>query len=304
MSLCSVCITKSCSCRRISVGIAREEEEDATLHAQPVSFRLVRVRMSCKRLQDPVVSQSLARNELKPSKACPFFLDDPLPLTAHLLLALLACAAIQSLETAYSVHRACCRNATSLPHAVRPSPIFISTHTQLPPLRLPHPPRDPPETMDAPHDVFEDTGMLDDPADDDYAPPGGSRSSASPKSRARKSKQGSPTTPSKGKGRERRKSEDHVPQPKRDVPFPLFDLPGEMCMRFFRMDARRFTDFRIIRQYRCHPVLAHAPRPRPPPSRRDLPLPPLGLLHPSSVRQRLRLVQLAHLEGAHKRTQL
>ncbi|PRQ74826.1 hypothetical protein AAT19DRAFT_13848 [Rhodotorula toruloides] len=58
--------------------------------------------------------------------------------------------------------------------------------------------------------------------------PVGHAAAPSPKSRARKSKQGSPTTPSKGKGRERRKSEDHVPQPKRDVPFPLFDLPGEI----------------------------------------------------------------------------
>ncbi|KAJ8296647.1 Rho-type GTPase-activating protein 1 [Rhodotorula toruloides] len=84
------------------------------------------------------------------------------------------------------------------------------------------------ETMDPSKDMFEDTGMLDDPADDDYAPPGGSRSTASPKSRASKSNKGSPTTPSKGKGRERRKSAEPAAQPKRNVPFPLFDLPGEI----------------------------------------------------------------------------
>lgn len=96
--------------------------------------------------------------------------------------------------------------------------------------------------MDPSKDVFEDTGMLDDPADDDYAPPGGSRSTASPKSRASKSNKGSPTTPSKGKGRERRKSAEPAAQPKRNVPFPLFDLPGEMCVPLFRTNACGLTD--------------------------------------------------------------
>ncbi|BGP22008.1 hypothetical protein JCM10295v2_000885 [Rhodotorula toruloides] len=77
-------------------------------------------------------------------------------------------------------------------------------------------------------DVFNDSGMLDDPADADYAPPGGSRSTASPKVPARKSNKGTPAAPSKGKGPERRKTQDEVVQRQSDVPFPLFGLPGEI----------------------------------------------------------------------------